>query len=160
VPGHLAAKVEHYLKALPKEMRRIVMPQTATARALVPQLASRDRLTGRRETLPQALAALLGERFQLRLDPAVWAERPLPDHLQVRVRVRDETGNEVVASRDLTAVQAAVAARQHEASRTVAKDAPRLWQQARQRWETDALSEWSIGELPEVVEVGEQAGVP
>src|SRR5690606_12605353 len=54
VPGHLEAKVEHYLRALPKELRRAFVPMSETARSLATQLAQRDRLTGRREALVEA----------------------------------------------------------------------------------------------------------
>src|SRR4029079_13222063 len=61
VPGHLEAKVEHYLRALPKELRRGFVPLAESARALADQVASRDRLSGRRETLPEAMAAEIAE---------------------------------------------------------------------------------------------------
>ncbi|MCF3648282.1 ATP-dependent RNA helicase HrpA [Synoicihabitans lomoniglobus] len=160
VPGHLPQKVEHYLRGLPKELRREVMPLAATAKSLVPQLASRDRLTGRRETLPEALAALLGERFSLRISPSVWDERPLPDHLRVRVRVTDDHGTEIVGSRELVEVRAAVEAQKRQASSGIAKEAPGVWKRARCQWETEPLEGWTIGELPDEVTIGETAGVP
>ncbi|MBM3854209.1 MAG: ATP-dependent RNA helicase HrpA, partial [Verrucomicrobia bacterium] len=43
VPGHLAAKVEHYLRALPRELRRGFVPLAETARGLAAALAARDR---------------------------------------------------------------------------------------------------------------------
>ena len=51
VPGHLEAKVEHYLRATPKELRKEFMPLAETAKSVTKQLISRDRLTARRETL-------------------------------------------------------------------------------------------------------------
>jgi len=160
VPGHLESKVEHYLRATPKELRRAFMPLAETAKSLAAQLAQRDRLTGRRETLIEALAAQLTERFQIRIDPALWLEKPLPDHLQVRVKVLDDDDKEVCASRDLAEIQSALAARQHEASVNVGREDPGAWRRARMRWEKAELTAWTIGDLPEWVEVGEQAGVP
>ena len=159
VPGHLLAKVEHYLKSLPKDLRRAVMPLAATAKAMVPQLRSRDRLTGRRETLPEALAALLGERFQLRISPSVWDERPLPDFLRVRVRVCDDNGTEMVASRELAEIQAAVSAYEQNASLSVAKEAPAMWRKACQKWERQDVEAWPFEIFPDEVVLGESAGV-
>ena len=34
VPGHLEQKVEHYLRALPKEVRRLLVPLAESARSL------------------------------------------------------------------------------------------------------------------------------
>jgi ATP-dependent helicase HrpA len=159
VPGHLPHKVEHYLKSLPKELRRAVMPLAATAKLLVPQLQSRDRLTGRRETLVEALAVLLGERFQLRISPSVWDERPLPDFLRVRVCVKDGKGEEIVASRELKEIEIAVAAHEQEMSRTAESDEPAMWRRACQRWETEPLENWPGEALPSEVVIGETNGV-
>ncbi|WP_225919550.1 ATP-dependent RNA helicase HrpA [Actomonas aquatica] len=159
VPGHLAGKVEHYLKGLPKELRRAVTPLAATAASMVAQLQSRDRLTGRRETVAEAVAALLGERFQLRVSPSVWDERPLPNHLRVRVRVLDENDREIAASRELAEIQAALTAREAEASRAVVKEAPSVWKKARRDWEDGPLETWPERAIPDEVQIGEQAGV-
>jgi ATP-dependent helicase HrpA len=160
VPGHLEAKVEHYLRALPKELRRGFVPLTETAKSLAAQLASRDRLTGRRETLPEALAAQIAERYRMAIDPAVWADKPPPEHLRVRVRVLDANGRELVASRDLTELRAALVAQSREASVAVAREDPAAWRSARAKWETAEHTTWAFDELPERVLVTEQAGAP
>jgi ATP-dependent helicase HrpA len=160
VPGHLLPKVEHYLRALPKELRRAVLPLAETARSLTEQVAARDRLTGRRETLPEALAVRLGERFNLRIDPAIWADKPLPDHLRVRVRVMDTDGREIAASRELAEIRSALEARSRAASQSVAREDPTAWRRARATWETPEHEAWAFGDLPERVLVTEQAGAP
>ena len=160
VPGHLEAKVEHYLRALPKELRRGFVPLTETAKSLAAQLASRDRLTGRRESLTEALAAQIAERFRVAIDPGVWADKPLPDHLRVRVRVMDAGGRELIASRDVAEVHAALIAQSREASVAVAREDPASWRAARARWETPEQITWSFDETPERVLVTEQAGAP
>lgn len=160
VPGHLEAKVEHYLRALPKELRRGFVPLAETAKTLATQLASRDRLTARRETLPDALAAEIRERFRLGLDAAVWAGKPPPDHLRVRVRVVDADGKEIVASRELAEIERALAAHGRAASVAVAREEPSAWSAARAKWETSEQTTWTWAELPERVQVAEQAGVP
>ena len=70
VPGHLEPKVEHYLRVLPKELRRVFVPLAETAKSLAAQVAQRDRLTGRRETLTEALAFQIAERFRVAIEPA------------------------------------------------------------------------------------------
>ena len=159
VPGHLEAKVEHYLRATPKELRRSFMPLAETAKSLAVQLAQRDRLTGRRETLIEALAAQLKERFQIGIDPVLWFEKPLPDHLRVRVRVLDDEGKEICANRDLTEIEKALAARQREASANVGREDPAALRRAKMRWEKTEQTAWTFGDIPERVEIGEQAGV-
>lgn len=160
VPGHLETKVEHYLRSLPKELRRAFMPLTETARSVALQVAERDRLTARRETLTEALAAQLRERFRVAIDPAVWADKPLPDHLRVRVRVLDDDGRELCASRDLGEIQTALGQRRHEARVASVREEPAAWRQARAQWEKPPQTAWTFGDIPPQVRVTEQAGVP
>ncbi|MBL9201837.1 MAG: ATP-dependent RNA helicase HrpA [Opitutaceae bacterium] len=160
VPGHLEGKVEHYLRALPKELRRGFVPLGETAKSLATQLASRDRLTARRESLPAALAAQIAERFRVAIDPAVWADKPPPDHWRVRVRVVDPDGKEIVASRELAEIRAALLAQSREASKAIAREEPAAWRAIRAKWETPEHTNWAWDEVPERVLVSDQGGAP
>ena len=178
VPGHLEAKVEHYLRALPKELRRAFVPLAETARSLAAALgggSARPRADeewpagGPRSpagtgtcppTLPDALAALIRERFRVAVDPAQWADKPLPEHLRVRIRVVDAAGRELGASRDLGEIRAALHLHAREASASVAREDPAAWRAARARWEKPAQTTWTFGDIPARVPVTEQAGVP
>jgi len=160
VPGHLEAKVEHYLRSVPKELRRAFMPLSETAKSLAVQIAQRDRLTGRRETLVESLTAQVAERFRVQINAKALAEKTPPEHLRVRVRVVDDDGAEVCASRELDEIHAAIGARSREASVDVSRDDPVAWKRARQRWEKTAATTWVFGDVPERVQVGDLAGVP
>ncbi len=160
VPGHLEAKVAHYLRALPKELRRGFVPLAETARSLAEELAARDRLTGRREPLTAALAARIAERWRVAVDPALWDDKPLPDHLRVRIRVVDAAGRELGASRELAEIRAVLQHQARAASAGVAQEDPAAWRAARARWERTAQTTWTFGDVPERVPVAEPAGVP
>jgi len=160
VPGHLEAKVEHYLRALPKELRRAFVPLNENAKKFAAWVAARDRLTDRRETLTEALAAELRERFRLGVQAKIWDDKALPDHFRVRVRVVNDAGVELCASRELAEVRAALLQRGREASAAVAKAEPEVWLRARAQWEKAAQTAWSFGDVPARVRVSEQAGVP
>ena len=160
VPGHLVDKVEHYLRATPKEVRRLFVPLAETAKSLAEQIAARDRLTARRESLTEALAAQIAERFRISLDPAVWSDKPLPDHLRVRVRVVDDKGKELAASRELAEIDSALHLQKRTASAAVARVEPDAWRRARAQWETPTHTAWGFGAFPDRVLVTEQAGVP
>ncbi|MBC8011129.1 MAG: ATP-dependent RNA helicase HrpA, partial [Burkholderiales bacterium] len=135
VPGHLALKVEHYLSSLPKEARRLFVPLAETVKQLAATVAARDRLTDRREPLPEALTACIAERFPLRVDASAWNERPLPEHLRVRIRVVDEKQRELFAARDLDELARHLAEYQKTATAKLAHDAPAAWTRAREKWE-------------------------
>ncbi len=160
VPGHLEQKVEHYLSSLPKEARRLFVPLAETVKQLAAAVAARDRLTDRREALPEALAACIAERFPIRVDASAWAEKPLPEHLRVRIRVVDEKGREICAARDLDETRRLLGDYRKAASAKVAQDAPSAWARAREKWEKTDQMAWTFGErLPGRVEVCTQAGV-
>jgi ATP-dependent helicase HrpA len=160
VPGHLEAKVEHYLRALPKELRRAFVPLNENAKKFVGWVAARDRLTDRRETLTEALAAELRERFRLGVQAKIWDDKPLPDHFRVRVRVVNDNGVELCASRELAEIHAALQQRGREATVAVAKAEPEVWRRARAQWEKPPQTTWTFGDIPPRVRVSEQAGVP
>jgi len=76
------------------------------------------------------------------------------------VRVLDDDGKEICASRDLAEIQLALMARQREVSVNVGRQDPEGLRRARARWEKADQTTWTFGDLPERVAVGEQAGVP
>lgn len=160
VPGHLEAKVEHYLRALPKELRRAFVPLNESAKKFAGWVVARDRLTDRRETLTEALAAELRERFRLGVQAKIWDDKPLPDHFRVRVRVVNDNGVELCASRELGEIHTALQLRVREATVAVAKAEPEVWRRARAQWEKSPQTTWTFGDIPARVRVSEQAGVP
>jgi len=160
VPGYTAAKVEHYLRALPKELRRAFVPLAETAESVTWAVEQLARLRGQQETLVELLGGHLRERFGIRFDPAVWADKPLPEHLRVRVRVVDDRGRELCASRELAEIRAALATGACEVSTAAVQEEPAMWRRARARWEKPESADWTFGDLPARVEVGDQAGVP
>jgi ATP-dependent helicase HrpA len=160
VPGHQEDKVLHLLKALPISQRRTLIPLAETARAATRAVAQRARLRDRQDSLAETLADFLRDRHQIAVDPKVWRDKPLPDHLRVRVQVVDERGQPLAASRDLDELHRLLAERQRQLSAEVARKDPPAWRRARARWEKDGQAEWSFGEIPARVHVCDQAGVP
>jgi len=159
VPGHLAEKIEHYLRALPKEMRRAFVPLADSARRLASALVRRDQLTGRKESLVAALSAEIAEAYPVRVDPSIWGDQTLPEHLRVRVRVLDDHGKEVAVGRDLAAILAAVEAREQANAVQAAREEPVEWRRARETWERPAQAAWDFGDIPERIAVANVAGV-
>ena len=159
VPGHLQEKVELMLKALPKEQRRELIPLTETAQRLTRDLAL---LSARAQppTLAAALAELLSPRLGVRIDPALWPDQTLPDHLRVRVEVVDNQDKVVGASRNLAEIQTQLHLRQRDVSQQAATVDNAAWRAARSKWESEPAPEWKFGDLPEKIVVSEHHGVP
>jgi ATP-dependent helicase HrpA len=159
IPGHLPEKVELMLKALPKELRRSLIPLTDAARKLTDELALiKARATP--PTLAAALAELLSPRLGVRLDPTLWNAATFPDHLRVRVEVVDNQGKVIGASRDLAELQTQLHGRQRDVSQHAATVDNQAWRAARAKWEGEPAAEWKFGDLPAQILVSEHHGVP
>ncbi|MDD2763840.1 MAG: ATP-dependent RNA helicase HrpA [Opitutaceae bacterium] len=164
VPGHLEEKVLHLLKALPTSQRRTLIPLAEAAKAAARAVAQRARLRGHQDSLAETLAGHLREAHRLAVDLRGWAEKPLPDHLRVRVQVVDEAGRPLAAGRDLTELHRLLEEHQRQLSVEAAQGSagrPSVeWRQARAKWELGAQTTWTFGEIPDRIHVGDQAGVP
>ncbi len=159
VPGHLQAKIEFLLRALPKDQRRELIPLAESAQTIVRQMG----LLATRPTPPtlvQALAELLSARFGVRIAAALWDDKPLPDHLRVRVEVADRKGKVLCASRDLTEIKELLRDQQRDLSKQVAAGDSVAWRNARAKWETEPANSWQFGDLPKQIVVAEHHGVP
>ncbi|MDI1249220.1 MAG: ATP-dependent RNA helicase HrpA [Lacunisphaera sp.] len=159
VPGHLPEKVELMLKALPKELRRSLIPLTETAQKLTRDLALLSA-RAKQPTLAEALAELLSPRLGVRIDPKLWGDKPLPDHLRVRVELVDNQEKVVGASRDLVELQGQLHGRSREVSQHAAAVDNSPWRAARAKWEGEPAGEWKFGDLPRQITVSEHHGVP
>jgi ATP-dependent helicase HrpA len=145
VPGLREEQISVLLRALPKVVRRELMPIDEKVREIAAEFDP-----GRRDFL-EALAAHLRERYGAQVKAADWPPQSLPPHLQPRIEVVAQNQKTVVASRDLEAIRQTV--RQKETK----SDA---WDRAVRQVERFALHTWSFGDLPESLVVETINGVP
>ena len=96
----------------------------------------------------------------MRIDPAQWSAKALPDHLRVRVEVVDAQERVLCASRDLDEIRTLLHDRRREFSQKAATAENAAWRAARARWEGEPVGEWKFGDLPATVPVEEKHGLP
>ncbi len=146
VPGNREELANVMLRALPKVIRRQLMPIDPKAREIA---AAFD--PGRHDFL-SALADFITRRYRIHVRAEDWPPQSLPAHLQPRVEVLDPKNNSVIAaSRDLDAIRSSVQ------KQDVRSDA---WEKLLPRVERFALKSWSFGDLPETILVEELNGTP
>ncbi|MCX6836700.1 MAG: ATP-dependent RNA helicase HrpA [Verrucomicrobia bacterium] len=146
VPGNREELANVMLRALPKVIRRQLMPIDPKGREIA---AAFD--PGRDDFLT-ALADLITRRYRIHVRAEDWPPQSLPAHLQPRVEVLDPKNNSVIASsRDLDAIRSSVQ------KQDVRSDA---WEKLLPRVERFALKSWSFGDLPETLLVEELNGTP
>ncbi len=142
VPGLLKEKLIAMIKALPKAQRRNFVPAVNFAEAALETMAPG------KGTLQEAFSLQLLRITGVRLAPESWVMDSLPPHLLMNFRVIDEQGKVIAEGRDLVQLQRQMAGEVRESLQATAESP----------WERQGLTEWSIGELPESVEV-EQHGL-
>lgn len=85
VPGFFADKCLALLKALPKSLRRRLVPLPACAEAITPRLLAPD--VYRQGTLPAALSQVLLAHSGVQVPPSAWRLDDVPPHLRMNVQV-------------------------------------------------------------------------
>ena len=137
VPGLLEAKVMALIRALPKPIRRSLVPAAEAARKVLPQLrfAEGDLLA--------VVAGALGRIAGRAIAPSDFQRDKLPDELRMNVRVLGAEGRVLAAGRELAEI------RRHLNLETSAA----LAALSDPRWNRDGLTTWDFEELPEKIEL-------
>lgn len=145
VPGLREEQIGVLLRALPKTIRKPLMPLEPKVREVAGEFDP-----GRADFLT-ALAAFLTRKYRVPVRAEDWPPESLPSHLRPRVEVVDQKKKTLAAGRDLAAVRAHLDAQEVRSG---------AWERAAKHWEKGSLTEWSIGDLPEAIPVEQVDGVP
>ncbi|KDA06009.1 ATP-dependent helicase [Microbacterium sp. CH12i] len=174
VPGLRAELVTALLRALPKAIRRHVVPAADWAEKLGETLAEEgpERHNGRpQRSMKEALARLIQPLANQRVSAADFDDERVPGHLRMNFRAVDERGRVVGSARDLSELQiqlsdrarASVArsiARPERNGRNARPDANAVASaSARGPIEQDGLTSWTFGDLPELLDTRVAGGV-
>lgn len=145
VPGHREELCTVLLRALPRPVRRQLMPIEAKAK----EMAMKFRPD--RGDFLSAVALHISQHYGVDVARTDWPEDALPAHLQPRLRVIDGGKKTVIEGRDIGIIQ-----------NNIQKSVPKsdAWASAQKAIERFALRTWSFGDLPAHVVVEEVASVP
>lgn len=144
VPGIIKEKCVALIKGLPKALRKNFIPVSGFVDQAFSQMSSADG------DLLDSLLAQIRNIKRLRLGKSEFQHVQIPDHLKVKISVLNESGNEIGFSENLEELK-----KTHLKSSGKTDD-PRSEPAYRHDLEVEGLTDWSIEELPEQVEVGEQ----
>ncbi|HMJ91127.1 MAG TPA: DUF3418 domain-containing protein, partial [Candidatus Acidoferrum sp.] len=149
VPGLREEKIAELLRALPKSIRRELMPFPPKVTEIV-----RDFRPSSHSLLSE-LARFLTQRYGVELKASDWPADALPMHLRSRVEVIGGNEKIVAAGRDLNVLRD-----QLQQVPIVPAKEPQAWQRAAQQWERFGITTWSFADLPERITVSEGPGLP
>ena len=171
VPGLRAELVTGLLRALPKAIRRHVVPAADWADKFGAELAGDgpEAHGGRpTRTLKEALARLIQPLANQLVSAADFEDERVPGHLRMNFRAVDERGRVVGSGRDLGRLQTQLADRARSSvARSIAAPprpagpgkGPRPAAAATASIERDGLTAWTFGDLPDVLDTRVAGGV-
>lgn len=173
VPGLRAELITGLLRALPKAIRRHVVPAADWADTFGAELAGQgpEDHDGRpARSLKEALARLIQPLANQLVTAAEFEDDRVPAHLRMNFRAVDERGRVAGSSRDLATLQSDLSDRARSSvARSIAK--PERGPRARGGSEAVAaasvrgpieqsgLTAWTFGDLPEVLDTRVAGGV-
>ena len=135
VPGLREDLVTALLRTLPKQLRRALVPIPDRVREVLPRIDAGEPL------LP-ALERELRRAAAVTVPPDAWAPDQVPDHLRATFRVLDDHSRPLATGKDLEALRREVAPQSRAGLARAAADVERT-----------GLTDWTVGTLPETVEV-------
>ena len=144
VPGLREEQAGELLRALPRSLRRELMPLSPKIEEIV-----RDfRPIG--PSLLHDLAVFIRQRYGVAVEASAWRADALPAHLRPRIEIVGHDKKTVAAGRDLEQIRPKA-----ETARAPRTDESPEWKRAAQQWERVALTGWTFGDLPERITISE-----
>jgi ATP-dependent helicase HrpA len=149
VPGLREEKISTLLRALPKAIRRDLMPFPPKVVEIV-----RDFKPSGASFLAD-LGRFLHERYGVEVPASAWPADAIPAHLRPRIEIFSNDHKTLGTGRDLDQLRRGLAQVKAEPAKE-----PAAWQRVAQQWERFNLRGWTCGDLPERVTVSEGPGLP
>ncbi|MCW2584409.1 MAG: hrpA [Klenkia sp.] len=135
VPGQREELVTALLRALPKQLRRGLVPIPDRVREVLPHIDPTEAL------LP-ALEREIRRAVAVQVPPDAWDTTHVPDHLRATFRVLDDQQRPLAEGKDLAALRRQVAPQSRASLARASADVSRT-----------GLTSWTLGELPATVQV-------
>ena len=149
VPGLREEKIAELLRALPKAIRRELMPFPPKVAEIVRDFQPTS------SSLLHDLGRFIHQRYGVDVPASSWPADALPAHLRTRVEVIGENAKTVAVTRDLQSIRP-----QLEKLKVEPAQQPVDWQRIASKWERFAVTTWNFGDLPERVTVLEDPKLP
>jgi len=136
-PEYIAA----LLRSLPKSLRKRFIPIPDTAKKIA------DAITISEKPFSHAIAVTVRTIFGMILDPADFDETEIPPHLRIK---------RILLNADSTTVTSTIQSDNSSSD----NDNSAIWKNAFREYEQSGITEWSIGTIPQFIEVSSSEGMP
>ncbi len=147
VPGLLESKLIALIKALPKRIRRNLVPAADVARLIAKELTPQY---GKVAFMP-AVCAAMSRRAEMPISEADFTDEKVDDHLEFLIQVIDDDGSTIAESRSTKELKQYAASETHHHAENVANTDDSAWAR-------DSMQTFDIDELPAQV-IRQRGGV-
>jgi ATP-dependent helicase HrpA len=144
VPGLFREKIACLIKALPKKFRIQLVPVQDTATCIA------DLMPRTGKPLYTLLSEFIRDHYKITIPASAWSDKSLPDHLKMRISIRDEKDKEIKSLRDLSKLK------------SFAKERPKAksnsFDRARAQYEKNNITSWDFPDLLPGISLDEESG--
>jgi ATP-dependent helicase HrpA len=151
VPGLREEMIAELLRALPKSIRRPLMPFPPKVSEIIRDFQPAGKF------FLEELAAFLRRHYGVEVKASDWSPNPLPAHLRPRFEMVDPAGKSLAGGRDLPQLLRQI---KEQKTAAAAKSVSADWSRAAQQWERFGLTDWTFGDLPEQITISAGPGLP
>jgi len=144
VPGLFEEKIAGLIKNLPKKYRVSLVPVQDTAALITREMPREDK------PLPTLLSSFIQKKFNIIVPATLWSEEKLPNHLRMRISIRDEQNREIKSMRDLSIL--GQFASQRPSNKNTA------FEKICKTYEKDQLKDWSFPDLEPFISITQADG--
>jgi len=141
VPGLIREKVTWYFKALPKQIRRMLVPIPES----VTEFLQWQAVSAKEMSLLDALAKFILRKTTLSIPVDTWEAKDVPAHLLMNFRIVDDAGTEMAMSRSLVDLQEKFGRAAQSTFRQLSLDHEKM------DIERDDIRHWDFGDLPDEI---------
>ncbi len=143
VPGLFEEKIAMLIKNLPKKYRIRLVPVQDTAAIIAREMPGEDK------PLFSLLSSFIQKRFHLIIPATLWSEENLPDHLKMRISIRDEKNREIKSMRDLSILGQFPSKRANKNSE---------FEKMCKTYEKEKIKDWCFSDLPPFIPLTQPDG--
>ena len=154
VPGRVYAMIEFYLRSLPKSLRIALHPLKERAEHL------RQQLQPSTTPLVQQIADALQQTERIHIRAAMLSPDALPAELRPEIEVLDTKGQPLFSGHNLKKLQQQGQSYLNSSQHTQASGQMPAWKAAAAKYERFDLQTWTIGDLPESIDLSRPGALP
>ena len=140
VPGLFREKITALIKGLPKRYRKPLVPVSGAVEIILSEM---EKSTN---PLLSTLGTFIYKRFGVDIPASAWEISGIPEHLQMRVSIRDHRDRELQSARDTS-----ILSRLPNIDKKQPGNESSIWKTARAEWEKQGITMWDFDTLPETI---------